>query len=163
MKRFTEITKAVVGSMVTVCLVTAMTFALVNPPAAHAEQYTVETLTLSTNAVAANATNTASAAVITCTKYDEVALQFTSVLAGAGTDNIVLKFATSADGSNYDSDAISWTFPAAGTTTNTVVTNIVVNSIGYLKLTTVGNGAAEALSVISAKSAKKPMRTGQSE
>lgn len=130
---------------------------------AQAEQYNIETLTLSTNSVAANATNTASTATITMTKYDEVALQFTSVLAGAGTDNIVVKFAKSVDGTNYQSDAVTWTFPATGTTTNTVCTNIVVNSVGYLRLTTVGNGAAQGLTVISAKAAKKPLRTGQSE
>ena len=127
------------------------------------ELYEATTLTLSTNLVAAAGSNT-EAVVINVKKWDGIALQLTSALTtnvGIGTQNIVLTFAKSVDGTYYQPAALTWTVAANGTNSNTVITNLVIGSEGYLKLTGISNvNTADVLNVTALKVATKPQRRG---
>lgn len=149
-----------------------LVFLLALVGAVHAQQYSVAphfvpstngastTLNGGTNNIAAATTNTYNS-VITLTKYDEVALQPIFQLTGAGTSAVVFRFSKSVDGTNFIADAsrtISVT--AAGTTVVSGISNQLVGAVGYLRLDTIENPNASAVTNLTFPAVPKPSRYG---
>ena len=112
-----------------------------------------------TNAIAATTTNTC-ASVVALTKYDEVAIELTGKLVGAGTSAINSTWSVSSDGSNFTAARYVISLTAAGTTTQTWVTNLNVGAVGYLRLDTIGNANATAATNVAVRVWVKPKRNG---
>lgn len=111
-----------------------------------------------TNSVAAkNATNS-EFAVIWLQQDKAVTLSFCSVLASAGTQNVLLKFKRGQSTNDLETTpGLTWTLAAAGTTTNLLLTNLYINCASdptqwrCLVLTEVGNGNSNVLSIVSSR------------
>lgn len=130
--------------------------------AATAQQYTASTISC-TNNVPNNTTTTANlGSAIGATKYDEVAVQITYALNGAGTTACTFNFLTSVDGETYNTTAPhAITFVPAGATAVSTNLNITLGSKGYIKLGSIvaANNSA-AMTNIVVKYAFKPKRNG---
>jgi hypothetical protein len=132
--------------------------------AASAQQYAIQTLISSQN-IPGGATSNYTAvttAVIPLTKYDKTTLFGTWKLDGAGTNNVVLTFDRSVDGTNWDTkDPYVFTVPNTGTTTVNWLTNLTVDTMGYIRLKTIVNGTAgQAMTNLTIKAATKPKLQG---
>lgn len=87
----------------------------------------------------------------------EVAIMTSFKLTGAGTDNITLKFDSSIDNVNWESDEHTIVVPATGTTTKVAITNITIGAVGFLRLASVQNAAAsQDVTNLVVKAAIKP-------
>lgn len=100
-----------------------------------------------TNNVPNNSTTTENlGSVINCTRYNEVALDLSFKLTGAGTTACTFKFLRSVDGTNYNAVApIEIAIAPNGTTAVRTNLNVTMGAIGYLKLgsiTAATNGQA---------------------
>lgn len=88
---------------------------------------------------------------------DTVGLQASVYLDNSGTDAISLLVAESVDGVNYSTTPrFTWVFPATGTSTNTVVTNITVGTAGYLRLVEIDNANGSSGFVYGVKASLAP-------
>lgn len=125
----------------------------------YSATYPAVTVTLTTNAIAASGVLTQSAVYVDARVYDEFALQSTSVLGLAGTAATTYTFQYSVDKVNWGS-GFTWAPAATGATTNTVVTNITVGAVGWIKLFSIANGNTSTWSNVSLKVAPKPKRHG---
>lgn len=127
----------------------------------QAQSYSIGTATITSNsvvttAIAASATNTTVRASIPATRADNLGLQLSISLAGAGTSAVVAKFDESLDGSNWESSAHSITATANGTNVVTTVSTIAVGAIGYLRLSSIENPNAQVLTVTLKHTQKTP-------
>lgn len=125
--------------------------------AAHA-QYSLQTTTLNggTNNVAASTTNSVTAPVIAATRASDVALQATFKLTGSGTSAVVFVFDESIDNSNWESASRTLSVTAAGTSTVSNVGNYTLGGAGYLRLSSVQNPNAAAITNLVLKYSLKP-------
>lgn len=104
---------------------------------ANAQQYGVVTHSLGTfDQVSATATSN-NIVVIDCKKQQNIALQVSFKLSGAGTGNQTLTIAKSLDGSTTTADTVAaglhtWVIAGNGTTTAVGTTNINCAGAGYL-------------------------------
>jgi hypothetical protein len=140
-------------------LMLAMLFSV---PDTHAQQYDISALTLATNGLEATAgVTTNTTAVITATKYDELALSVTGAATGANTGNLIVYFTGSVDGTNYSRYPIhSVSVIMNGTTAVTGVTNVPLGSVGYLRVDSMTNSGAAAITNITIRVGKKPRKDG---
>jgi len=133
---------------------------LMLPTSASAQQYSPTAVT-ATNWVAAASTNTAVNADITVTKYDAVALQVVFALQGAGTTACTFAVHESIDGTTYDDTAVqTLSVTPAGTDTVCGVLPISPGAVGYLRLKTIGNPNANAITNLVIKRVFKPRSNG---
>ena len=129
-----------------------------------AAQYTATALSISfSGAGLAAVTETNPAAVVTLTKWDDVAVQVSGKLDDAGTDVTVVKFARSVDGVNYSTTpGLLMHLTHAGTVTTSCISNWNLGAIGYIKCVAISNAAATAnVTNLVIKVAQKPARYGQ--
>lgn len=82
---------------------------------------------------------------IAITKASNVALQVESKLQGAGTSAVIFRFGASADGVTYTSNYLLVTNTAAGTTLVSSVRDVAVGGIGFLRLESINNANATAV------------------
>ena len=108
--------------------------------------------------VAALTTNTCNS-VITLTKYDQVAIQPVFKLMGSGTTAVAFNFDWSGDSSNWVSYYTASVTPA-GTASVTGIWSTNVGPVGYLRLSTIGNPNANAITNLNIKVITKPSRFG---
>jgi len=132
---------------------------------ALAQQYTVGTLTLSTNACLQNATEAGDSSAITLTRYEDVGLQGTFTGTADSTNVATFTFKASPDATTYGNTAtqfFSFGVTNTGATAHTFVTNITVGPIGYLKLDSVAHAddAGTGITGLSIKYSLKPKRYG---
>jgi hypothetical protein len=107
---------------------------------AMAQNYVLQSLTLSTNTVPADTTNTFNDVIDA--RASVVPVQVTFKLSGAGTDDQTLTFEQSVDRTNWFElgDVV---IAATGTNSVTAVTNLTpLTGWGYLRLSTWDNDAA---------------------
>jgi hypothetical protein len=88
---------------------------------------------------------TTNSAVIAVTKASNVALQVEHKLNGAGTSAIIFRFAASADGTTWTDSYLLVTNTAAGTTLVSSTRDVSVGAIGFLRLTSINNANANAV------------------
>jgi hypothetical protein len=74
-------------------------------------------------------------------QWNNIALQSVTVLTNGETSAITYTFDKSLDGINWQTGAVVWATSAAGLTTNTVVTNILVGAVRWLRQDTISNAA----------------------
>lgn len=160
-----EFLKQILKCSLVALIVALLMLAVFVPTSAQAQTATVYSATypavtvgLASNSVPASGSVTYTN-VIDSRVYDEWAVQLTTVQALAGTGNITVTFKRSVDKTLWDS-GFTWVFPATGTTTNTVVTNLTVGAVGYLKLGSIANAETSTCSIVSLKVAPKPKRHG---
>lgn len=96
-----------------------------------------------TNAIPASGSQTVNA-VIACAGVEDVALQVSFALVGAGTSAITTTVQSSLDQTNW-CPHLSWTITAAGATTVAGVTNFHVGAVPFLRVSTIANGNATNL------------------
>ena len=128
---------------------------------AQAQSYNLRSAVILSNSVAttliaSEATNSTVRSTIPATKGDNLSLQCTVTLAGAGTSAVVFKFDESVDGVSWESSAHTVSVTAAGTTPVTTVANVAVGSIGYLRLSSIENPNAQVLTVAIKYAQKTP-------
>lgn len=134
---------------------------------AQAQQYTVTTLLNGgTNNVAGASTNSYSSATYVVpgiAKYSDVAIQ----ISGKGLDATnaaawSVVFDKSVDGVTWGNNSpLTIAVTPAGTAVRTVVTNITLGPIGYLRLNSILNlSSADAITNITVKVAVKPKTSG---
>jgi len=114
-----------------------------------------------TNNVPNNSTTTENlGSVINCTRYNEVALDLSFKLTGAGTTACTFKFLRSVDGTNYNSVApIEVAMAPNGTTAVRTNLSVTMGPIGYLKLASITAATnAQAMTNIVVGYALKPSR-----
>lgn len=112
--------------------------------------------------VAASGTsNYTSQAVCTLTKYEDVTIHVRTSLAGSGTDNTVLSYSKSVDGTTYETTpSVVITVANTGTTAVNTITNINVGAAGYLRLTSIVNGDTGDALTVTNTFVTKPARFG---
>jgi hypothetical protein len=88
---------------------------------------------------------TTNSAVIAVTKASDVALQVDSKLQGAGTSAVIFRFAASADGASWTSSYLLVTNTANGTTLVSSTRNLTLGGIGFLRLESINNANATAV------------------
>lgn len=127
----------------------------------HAQQYNTGSIT--TVVAASTTTNTTSGiGVFAVQKYEDVTIWTNTKIADSGTDNTVVSFAKSADGTTYETvPSVVITVANTGTTAVNTITNINVGAAGYLKLVSVVNGDASGNLTNIVTVAKKPQRFGK--
>jgi len=136
-------------------LLAGLALALVLPAAA--QQYTVNSLTLATNTIAASTTESGDSSAVTITRFSNVGVQITFQGSGAGTGDQTLIFKHSVDGSTYSTlSPISITVAANGTTAVCLTTNISLVGVGYLKLDSWQNAATNSVTNCVIKVSTKP-------
>lgn len=127
-------------------ILTALAVVAVTMVAAPAQQYSFSNAyTSGTNSIATNgvATNNFT---ITATKFTDVGLAVTERGASGATGNVTATFARSLDATNWvSSPTITVEAALSGTSLVTVVTNLPLGSVGYLRLTTISNGSANSV------------------
>jgi hypothetical protein len=128
---------------------------------AQAQQY--RTATPYTTLVAASGTsNLTAAAVYGVTKYEDVAIHVKTYLAGSGTDNTVVTYQRSADGTTYETTGfLVITIVNTGTTPVNTITNINVGAAGFIRLSTIVNGDTGDILTVTNTVAFKPQRFGR--
>jgi hypothetical protein len=127
----------------------------------EAQQY--NTGSISFVVAASTTTNTAAGTgVFGVTKYEDVCIWVNSKIADSGTDNTVVNFSKSADGTTYETTpSVVITVANTGTVNVNTITNINVGAAGYLKLVSVvnGDGSGNLTNIVTV--AKKPQRFGK--
>lgn len=139
---------------------------------AKAQQYGLLTTLKSvhaTNALA-NATPTNLNAVVTLTRHDEFVLEFVIGTTNPQASSLSVQWDTSADGVNYpgagglpvfNGHNKGWfSIPLTNATPLVFTTNIVVNSMGYWRLSWLTNVSAVFLTNIQIKAYAKPRTSG---
>jgi hypothetical protein len=144
------------SKIILLCSTLAFCAFLVTP--ARAQGYGVSVVLGGTNNVAAATTNSSFATVIPATRATDIAVQPSFKLTGSGTSAVVLKFDESADNANWTANAVSISVTAAGTATVSKVSNFALGGIGYLRLSTVENPNASAVTNLSITFAQKRER-----
>jgi hypothetical protein len=150
-------------TMLTAVLMLALVFCA---GVVSAQQYTPATVTTGwTFLTKAGTSNAPTTAVITCTKYDEVAIAASVTGLANSTQTVAIVLAPSVDGTNYATQTGSRhtiQVTLAGAATKTTVTNLSVNGIGYLHVISAeypDDAAAYCTNVV-LKYVLKPKRTG---
>lgn len=139
-----------------IALVCALLFTLAVPPA-HAQQYTVNSLTLNSTTITNAVTDGNDSSAVTLTRFKDIGIQISFQGAGADTGNQTLLFKTSVDGTTYQTTGqISLTIPANGTTAVCVATNISLVGVGYIKLDSWQNAATNNVTNCVVKISTKP-------
>lgn len=123
--------------------------------AAHGQANLQTILDGGTNNVAGSSTRTFSDTLIPAVVNTNIALQATFNLVSAGTANVTFKFDISADGVLWESNRVTWGVPATGTTTNSILTNIEVGAMCFLRLNTIADGNAAAVTNLILKASQK--------
>lgn len=130
---------------VAVMALTLMAFSL------QAQTYSAQTLPTSITYVSGAAgvlSNNVGTAIITCNKQQNVAIQVGVHASAASTDTTTFWFASSVDGSKFNSGyprMIPVVVANNGDNDVYATTNITVGGIGYLKLVSISNAAATAV------------------
>ena len=121
-------------------------------------QYSIQTTTLNggTNNVAASTTNSVTAPVLAFTRSTYGVVQTTFKLTGAGSSTVVLTFDESVDNSNWDLATRTLSVTANGTTAVTGLSNYTLGGAGYLRLSSVENPNAAAITNLVVKYSYKP-------
>lgn len=96
-----------------------------------------------TNNIAATTTNSYSFSYHV--RGSQISVQPVFKLTGAGTTALVFVLDTSLDNSNWKTSAHRIGLAAAGTTSVTTISNITVGAIGYVRLASVENDNANAV------------------
>lgn len=146
MKRFIAVTAAL-----------AATLFAAFPAGAQQSQYTA----VSNRVWVAGSGTTNAAVTYGLTKFEDVSIQVTGFLDGAGTGSTTFNFLGSVDGSNYATTAVLiMHLVNAGTVSTTCISNLNVGAYGYLKL---GNvvAADSRGSTNNVFLGKKPQRFGK--
>lgn len=141
----------------------------------HAQQYQAESFAL-TNFLAANATNTTIGATNTVSgghtvgvaiksvnKFEDIAIQVSSILGGAGTANGKFAFARSMDGTTYETTPSNIVLVLTGTGAGRAVatSNINVGANAYIKCVSIANANDQEMTNIVIQYATKPQRFGK--
>jgi hypothetical protein len=121
---------------------------------ASAQYVTAITIDGGTNNVAAATTNTVSYTIAT-TRNQFVAVQPVFKLTGSGTSAVVFKFEESLDRTNWVTSSLSVSVTAAGTSTVSGIGTLTVNGVGWLKLVTIENPNANAVTNLTLIAATK--------
>lgn len=107
---------------------------------AQAQQYQV--VNLATSATLTNSATGTYSAVVNCRAANQVGILTTSVLSGAGTDDIVFSFSKSADGVNFETTpSVTVTNASNGATAVKKYTVVDVTGVHTLKLVSVLNNS----------------------
>lgn len=118
-------------------------------PSVNGQSVTYDTPTTSltggTNNVSATTTNTSFSVIIDAPRSTYVGLQPVFSLTGAGTSAVVFKFDKSLDRVHWESGGATVSVTANGTNVVTAASSVTLGAIGYLKLTTVENPNASAI------------------
>jgi len=143
--------------------VAAVALLALSAPRAAAQQYLsspVAGLAAGTNNIPATTTSNYNA-TIGLTKYGDAALTINFKLTGSGTENVITTVDQSVDGTNWETKApFLWTNAANGTTLVSVTTNMNVGAVGYLRLKSINNGSAQAVTNLQFLVTVKPKRNG---
>jgi hypothetical protein len=109
-----------------------------------------------------NTTNTINAGTFTCTKDNDVGLKLAVTTKGTGTEVLTMTLQKSFDGTNWFDAAPIATLQLsqAANTTIVQVTNLTLGAIGYLRIGTVINAAANTNTAVVLTGFKKPVRQG---
>jgi len=108
--------------------------------------------------VAATSTNTTYASsnwVASAVNAQKIGVSVTAKLTGAGTTATVYKFDASLDGVNWETAAYSLTITPAGTTAVTKTANFDLGGLAYIRLSSVENPNANAITNILIKTGSK--------
>ena len=125
---------------------------------AQAQQYGTQVKGI---AVAASGTSNTVDTII-LTKYQDVAIHVKTVLAGSGTDNTVISYSKSVDGTTYETTPSTiLTIANTGTVAVNTVTNISMGACGYLKIASIVNGDTGDVLTCTNMFAVKPQRYGK--
>ena len=127
---------------------------------AQAQSYDVITTTLSSNSVtitsiAASATNSTVRSSTMLSHQQSIGVQASFALASTGTSAVVFKFDSSVDGLNWTSAAYSITVTANGTNTVSGASTFAIGGIGHVRLSSIENPNAEAMTGVTVKYARK--------
>lgn len=135
-------------------IIAALTLcALAFVPVVQAQGYFPTTaLAGGTNNVAATTTNTSFAVILSSQgRGPYMAVQPSFKLIGAGTSAVVFKFDESVDGTIWDLAAHTISVTASTTNVVTTLAPITLGAIGYLRLTTIENPNATAITNLTLK------------
>lgn len=116
-------------------------------------QYTIQSTTLNggTNNVAASTTATMTAPVLSFTRSTYGTVQASYVLTGAGTSAVVFTFDESLDGTTWVPSTRTLSVTASGTTAVSGLSNYLMGGSGYLRLKSVNNANATAVTNLAIK------------
>jgi hypothetical protein len=118
-------------------------------------QYTLGTaIPGGTNNVPAATTNS-TAIIIPVTRSTDVALQPSFKLTGSGTSAVVFKFDESLDAATWKPAVISVSVTASGTSTVMALSSSTIDAVGYLRLSSIENPNATAVTNLVLKYATK--------
>ncbi|HNU53252.1 MAG TPA: hypothetical protein PKJ98_20360 [Verrucomicrobiota bacterium] len=114
-----------------------------------------------TNNVAASATNAPADVGISCSEHDALALLVEQAGTGAGTGTVVYAFAKGLDASTVETTpSLTLTVPLSGTNAVRLLSEPSLTGCGYLRLVSIQNTNAVAVTNILVKAARKnPRRT----
>lgn len=115
-------------------------------------QSPVPLLSGGTNNIPAATTNTATTYTLGRFPGSQTAISADVKLNGAGTSAVTFIFDRSLDGSNWDTGTTyTLSITANGTNTVTGITNLTVGGVGYLRLKSLGNANASAVTNLTMK------------
>ncbi len=133
-------------SLLALILAVVAIVAILTPPPAQA--YDADTVTLSTNSVAATTTNLTTTGKIYVGNQSQVAVQVAANLAGSGTSVVGFKIEHSVDGTNFAQSPHTLLLTANGTNTVYALTNFSVVGYGWLNVSSITNPNASAVTNI---------------
>jgi hypothetical protein len=126
---------------------------------AHAQSYNQGSILGGTANSPASTDNTTyyttNSTVIPCTKATEIALQLEHKLQGAGTSAVVARFDESVDGITWTASTRLMTNTSAGTTLVSKTQTFTVGAVGYIRLASINNSSATAVTNLIVKYAFK--------
>lgn len=124
---------------------------------AKAQNYSIQTTTLTggTNNVSATTTNSSLAIVMPVPKSSFIGIQPSFKLTGSGTTAVVFSFDESIDNSVWTSGTQTLSITPAGTTVVTGIKNFSANGVGFLRLSSIANANATAITNLVVKFATK--------
>lgn len=154
-----KISKAMKSIKTAVSLFVLAFITLAFATSAQAQSYNIKSIGGSTANSPASTDNTTwyttNSAVITVTKATNLSLQIDQKLQGAGTSAVIYRFGASVDGITYMSSWLLVTNTAAGTTLVSSTRDVSIGGIGYLRLESINNANATALTNLVVRYATK--------
>jgi hypothetical protein len=126
---------------------------------ANAQQYDYQSLAY-TNQIGASATEAGNSAAITLTKWGDVVLEISGSNSLPDAANLTVTLESSIDGTTWSTGTYKSFATPAGAAGFRMATNIAVDGIGYIRVTSVANACTNPVSTFAIRYATKPKRYG---